>query len=143
MTTGISARDKHCNAPWRAKKSKCGYYTEISADGWVAFARVVTRIEDCAKESEQGLANARLIQAAPRMFELIANGRFLSGEDRRRALDIVKEVRGPRTITERVTDGINKARCENISVDDQISALTSWQQQKLIDCVVRELDKND
>lgn len=45
------------------------YYAKISAIGWGNFAKVVVRMEGFKKLSEEGAANAKLIAAAPDLFE--------------------------------------------------------------------------
>ena len=40
----------------------------ISSSNWSALARVVTRMEGETADSEEGLANARLIRAAPDLY---------------------------------------------------------------------------
>ncbi len=58
--------------PWKFKpKGMFADYGNINGVGWEALANVVIRMEGSDTDSIEGLANARLIEAAPTMYELL------------------------------------------------------------------------
>lgn len=46
-------------------------YTAISGEDWIELATVVTRMKSSDEYSPEGLANARLIAAAPELLEAL------------------------------------------------------------------------
>lgn len=58
---------------WEVRgRTRGGCYAFISAPGWERFAKVVVKMKGDFHEITDGLANARLIAAAPEMAELLA-----------------------------------------------------------------------
>ena len=57
----------HTPGPWEldSESLKGDSYTAINGEGWYELATVVTRMISGAEDSPEGLANARLIAAAP------------------------------------------------------------------------------
>ena len=64
---------KFSKGEWKLSnhRTKKGYYAKIDAPGWGDFARVVVRMTGEESDSGEGVANAKLIAAAPDMFEAI------------------------------------------------------------------------
>jgi hypothetical protein len=57
---------KHTPGPWAiSRKSASSNRAWISAAGWGKFARVVVRMNGSSVDCQDGLANVRLIAAAP------------------------------------------------------------------------------
>lgn len=68
------SKAKHLPGPWEQTRTK--YLVKLSAsspsDGtWHFFAKVCVRIKGEGKDDETGLANARLIAAAPELLEAL------------------------------------------------------------------------
>jgi hypothetical protein len=64
------SENKHTPGPWSiSRKSPHSHRAWIGAVGWGKFARVVVRMDGSARDCEDGLANARLIAAAPDLLE--------------------------------------------------------------------------
>lgn len=68
------SKAKHLPGPWAQTRTK--YLVKLSAsspsDGtWHFFAKVCVRIKGESKDDETGLANARLIAAAPELLEAL------------------------------------------------------------------------
>lgn len=57
----------HTQGPWAVSNYYAGK-ASISGKDWGGFATVVTKLDGDESESVEGLANARLIAAAPRMY---------------------------------------------------------------------------
>jgi len=58
----------HTKGPWIIERQDIDpYYAYISGGDWSELARVVVRMEDCDEDCADGVANARLIAAAPTM----------------------------------------------------------------------------
>jgi hypothetical protein len=65
---------EHTKGPWELEESLRGNnYTAISGDDWIELATVVTRMKLGGDDSPEGLANARLIAAAPELLEALEN----------------------------------------------------------------------
>jgi len=63
---------QHTPGPWTiGSRTDGGCWRVIDAPTWDAFAKVVIKMTDAKADSEQGLANARLIAAAPEMLEML------------------------------------------------------------------------
>jgi hypothetical protein len=66
---------KHSEGPWNISphRSKKGFYAKINAPNgdWYEFAKVVVRVKGDPAEHPTGLANARLIAAAPDMIDVL------------------------------------------------------------------------
>jgi len=58
---------KHTQGPWAVSNYYAGK-ASISGKDWGGFATVVTRLDGDENEYGEGLANARLIAAAPDMY---------------------------------------------------------------------------
>lgn len=59
----------HTPGPWELDESLRGNsYTAISGEDWIELATVVTRMKSSDEYSPEGLANARLIAAAPELL---------------------------------------------------------------------------
>jgi hypothetical protein len=71
------ALTKHTPGPWNLVpadedvKLGSAFCLDLSAIGWGSFARVVIRFNDESEPSKEGLANARLIAAAPDLLEAL------------------------------------------------------------------------
>ena len=65
MGAGMS----HTPGPWELVPAKNPSYRFVSADAWNKLARVVVRMEGQGSDSNEGVANARLIAAAPELLE--------------------------------------------------------------------------
>lgn len=86
------SKAKHLPGPWAQTRTK--YLVRFSASShsegpWHFFAKVCVRIKGEGKDDETGLANARLIAAAPELLEALemiadtlqdSNGGFAVGE---------------------------------------------------------------
>lgn len=57
----------HTQGPWVVSNNYAGK-ASISGKNWGGFATVVTKLDGDENEYGEGLANARLIAAAPRMY---------------------------------------------------------------------------
>lgn len=59
--------------PWRMSDLRCddNLYAYISAPDWSQFAKVVVRIYGNPLDNPIGIANARLIAAAPDLYEAL------------------------------------------------------------------------
>jgi hypothetical protein len=70
---------KYSQGPWRVDtaRSKRGTYAYISSvnGNWYQFAKVVVKLDYEPTESSMGLANARLIAAAPDMLDALVQWR--------------------------------------------------------------------
>lgn len=65
-------KTKFTKGPWNLempKKKK--NYAKLSGDGWLLFAKICVRIKGHKEPDEEGLANAKLIAAAPDLFEAL------------------------------------------------------------------------
>ena len=63
---------EHTKGPWELDDALRGEsYTAINGEEWFELATVVTRMETDAEDNPEGLVNARLICAAPDMFEAL------------------------------------------------------------------------
>ena len=63
---------KFTKGPWVFEyPRKKRHYAKVSANDWSHFAKVVVRIEGIKEFSEEGLANAKLITAAPDLFKAL------------------------------------------------------------------------
>ena len=62
---------KHTPGPWKTGREHGGY-TVINSGEWAELAKVVTRLVEDREVAHDGIANARLIAAAPEMYEAIA-----------------------------------------------------------------------
>jgi hypothetical protein len=62
---------EHTPGPWTIERyeDEPDTYVYFQAPGWGNFAQAVVRMEDDAEDSPTGLANARLIAAAPELLE--------------------------------------------------------------------------
>ena len=61
---------KHTSGPWTIYR-KTRTYAFIRGVGWDGFARVVKRLDGDDEDSPEGMANARLIAAAPDLLEAL------------------------------------------------------------------------
>ena len=67
----------HTPAPWFVEQvslhcdGDTEFYTYLSSEEWSSFCRVVTRFEGETTDNAEGLANVRLIMAAPRMRPIV------------------------------------------------------------------------
>lgn len=57
--------------PWRISRGGRKHRVAICGDGWLDFAKVVVRLESDLQDNETGLANARLIVAAPELLDVL------------------------------------------------------------------------
>lgn len=63
---------EYTRGPWELDESLRGNsYTAISGEDWIELATVVTRMQSGTEDSPEGLANARLIAAAPELLEAL------------------------------------------------------------------------
>jgi hypothetical protein len=65
---------KHTPGPWIVEAEHEDGEALISSarqEAWSAFARVVVRMADCQHDRPEGLANARLIAAAPDLLKVL------------------------------------------------------------------------
>ena len=63
---------EYTKGPWELDESLRGNsYTAISGEDWIELATVVTRMKSSDEYSPEGLANARLIAAAPELLEAL------------------------------------------------------------------------
>lgn len=60
----------HTPGPWVVGERK-GCHTPIDSDSWFGLAKVVTRMGGSRKDEPTGVANARLIAAAPELLEAL------------------------------------------------------------------------
>ena len=85
----------HTPGPWEldSESLKGDSYTAINGEGWDELATVVTRMLSCDEDSPEGLANARLIAAAPDMLWTLEQvDTYLSPMDGEE--DVYAEIRG-------------------------------------------------
>jgi len=64
----------HSPGPWKVSREDSDdpkHRAAINSPGWFAFAEVVVQMEDDPNPSPAGMANARLIAAAPRMLAIL------------------------------------------------------------------------
>ena len=63
----------HTPGPWELDELSLrgNSYTAISGEDWIELATVVTRMKSSDEYSPEGLANARLIAAAPELLEAL------------------------------------------------------------------------
>lgn len=67
---------QHTPGPWTiGSRTAGGCWRVIDAPTWDAFAKVVIKMTDDKADSEQGLANARLIAAAPDLLAALKRAR--------------------------------------------------------------------
>lgn len=59
----------HTPGPWKLVPAKNPSYNLVCAERWHKLARVVVRMMGHGSDSEEGVANARLIAAAPELLE--------------------------------------------------------------------------
>jgi hypothetical protein len=65
---------EYTRGPWELDESLKGEgYTAINGEGWYELATVVTRMKQRDEDSPEGLANARLIAAAPDMLAALTD----------------------------------------------------------------------
>jgi hypothetical protein len=62
---------KHTPGPWWTLRTRSNLRVSINGKGWTRFAKVVVRMNDADHDSDEGLANARLIAAAPELLEAL------------------------------------------------------------------------
>ncbi|MGI9141650.1 MAG: hypothetical protein ACR2IJ_00515 [Fluviibacter sp.] len=64
---------EYTKGPWQldSESLRGDSYTAINGEGWDELATVVTRMKLETKDSAEGLANARLIAAAPELLEAL------------------------------------------------------------------------
>lgn len=63
----------HTPGPWKLVPAKNPSYNLVCAEGWHKLARVVVRMMGHGSDSTEGVANARLIAAAPELLEAAEN----------------------------------------------------------------------
>lgn len=63
----------YTKGPWEldGESLRGGSYTAINGEGWDELATVVTRMRGNAEDNPEGVANARLIAAAPELLEAL------------------------------------------------------------------------
>lgn len=61
----LPMKTKHTPGPWRIEDKRSRGRTLISGDGWMRLCDVYTVMEGCREPCPEGVANARLIAAAP------------------------------------------------------------------------------
>ena len=64
------SESEHTPGPWHVGDQIDGC-DQINAHEWIGLASVVTRMDDADNDCEDGIANARLIAAAPDMYEAL------------------------------------------------------------------------
>lgn len=64
---------KHTPGPWTIdeRRIRDGYYAAITAPKWHALADVVVRMSDEEEDQPEGVANAKLIAAAPDLLDVL------------------------------------------------------------------------
>lgn len=63
---------QYTKGPWTLDESMRGDdYTAINGEGWDELATVVTRMKMDVYDNPEGVANARLIAAAPELLEAL------------------------------------------------------------------------
>lgn len=62
---------QHTPGPWRIEDKRSRGRTLISGDGWVRLCDVYTVMEGCREPYPEGMANARLIAAAPDLLDAL------------------------------------------------------------------------
>lgn len=62
---------KHTPGPWVVNQDEDKNYRSIGSAGWYGLAQVVVRFEGERNDDVTGLANARLIAAAPEMYNAL------------------------------------------------------------------------
>jgi hypothetical protein len=62
---------KHTPGPWRIQNNANTGITSISGKNWDQFAQVVTRLSDDEFDFQEGVANAKLIKAAPDLLKAL------------------------------------------------------------------------
>lgn len=64
---------EYTKGPWELDSDalRGDSYTAINGEGWDELATVVTRMMGNAEDNPEGLANARLIAAAPELLEAL------------------------------------------------------------------------
>lgn len=90
--TSDEASGAHTPGPWRVGKARYGeHWANIHASAWEGFARVVVRMEGDDHDQKDGIANARLIAAAP---ELLAGAKaILAARSSQQSVDAVIQLR--------------------------------------------------
>jgi len=77
---------KHTPGPWKlGRKSKHGYYQYIGGDSWDEMIKVcvaIETIEETKLVSDEGIANAKLIAAAPELLASLLLAKKLIGNFR-------------------------------------------------------------
>jgi hypothetical protein len=71
---------KFSRGPWTISRSKKGNYQHLSSYDWESFAKVVVRFKLSDRDDSMGLANLRLIQSAPELFNALQNLRSVCYE---------------------------------------------------------------
>ena len=61
---------KHTPGPWIMTR-RGEHYHDIHGRRWEELARVVTKTDGAIKDSAEGMANAKLIAAAPELLEAL------------------------------------------------------------------------
>jgi hypothetical protein len=62
--------EKHfTKGSWKLTRSKKGHKMRVSGDDWGEFASAYVRMSDEKNDSKEGLANAKLIAAAPELLK--------------------------------------------------------------------------
>lgn len=59
----------HTPGPWLIDHIRGRYRVRINGRGWGSLARVIVRMDGDVEDSPEGMANARLIAAAPDLLE--------------------------------------------------------------------------
>ncbi len=64
----------HTPGPWRIEPNEGRFcWSQINGDGWGSLAQVCTRLVGDDFDHPEGVANARLIAAAPELYEALEN----------------------------------------------------------------------
>ncbi len=71
MTHTPGPWDQHIRLDTDDRSDPRGCYLAIGSDAWGEFAKVVVRMSHKDEDSQMGLANARLISAAPDLLEVL------------------------------------------------------------------------
>jgi hypothetical protein len=66
----------HTPGPWYTSRKPGSNRMRINAPGWGHLAKVVVRMSGSIGDCEDGLANARLIAAAPDLLEALKDARY-------------------------------------------------------------------
>jgi hypothetical protein len=65
-----SPNTKHTPGPWTLTRSKKQNKAFLSGSGWGRFCRIWVRIRGCIEDDATGIANTKLITAAPELLTL-------------------------------------------------------------------------